>query len=115
MDLAQRIDLAERVAEAKGVDVSTHTAAIRRRLDAMEKRLYGDRVAAKIEQLSESRNDVAGPVVSASAFAPEGRCHGRGSAAPNLRVTPSATGAFLVSAGSACYVVRNGRRKQPGA
>ncbi|HET7590986.1 MAG TPA: hypothetical protein VFK14_12500 [Solirubrobacterales bacterium] len=49
MDLAQRIDLAERVAEAKRIDVSTHTAAIRRRLDAIEQRLYTDRIAAKVE------------------------------------------------------------------
>ena len=52
MDLAQRLDLVERMAEAKGVDVSTHTAAIQRRLDSIEKRLYTDRVTAKVEQPS---------------------------------------------------------------
>jgi uncharacterized ferritin-like protein (DUF455 family) len=51
MNLAQRLDLVERMAEAKGIDVSVHTAAIQRRLESVEKRLY-ERAAAGAEQPS---------------------------------------------------------------
>lgn len=49
MDLAERLTLLERMAEAKGIDISTHAAAIQRRLESVEQRLYLDRAKALAE------------------------------------------------------------------
>ncbi|HSS03842.1 MAG TPA: hypothetical protein VLK89_01475 [Solirubrobacterales bacterium] len=37
------------MAEAKGIDISTHAAAIQRRLESVEQRLYLDRAKALAE------------------------------------------------------------------
>jgi hypothetical protein len=49
VNLADRLAMLERLAEARGVDVSTHTAAIQRRVESVEKRLH-ERAAAGAEQ-----------------------------------------------------------------